>query len=74
MKKGSLGTVHWSGRDLGETVAEKQQIVKCKPTDFFVVGDIVKAACELDFGQSAVVLEVSLGTIMELAASSVSTR
>merc|ERR1712070_914546 len=63
VKKGSLGTlktpvsgsgcqmVEWSGRRLGHTAVNKDQIRKCEYTEFLQEGDIVKAAADLDYGE-----------------------
>jgi len=81
VKEGSLGTitsdtetgwlVSWSGRELGPTAVNVDQITKCSALDFIDHGDVVKAAYDLDYAglvvagddKGTTVKTGSLGTI-----------
>ena len=54
--------VEWLGRDLAETVVQKEQIQKCPPREFISVGDVVRATRDLVFEMNLVTAG-ALGTV-----------
>ena len=58
MKKGVLGKitkctnpyeVDWTPHTVGRSIVSLNQVVKCNPCEFLAVGDIVKAADDLQY-------------------------
>jgi hypothetical protein len=78
VKQGSLGVVRsllagkipvvsWSDPHsaLGDCSVESSQVIKCQPHEFVKVGDSVKAAYDLDYGEG-LVKQGSLGVVRSL--------
>ena len=63
--------VIWSGRSLGTTAVTVRQVRKCHDEEYLLEGDVVAAACDLDFGavghlpdwQGAIVAAGSIGIL-----------
>merc|ERR1712008_24770 len=66
---GDVFEVDWWGCQLGKTPVKKIHVLKCKETEYFVMDDVVKAACDLTYSSVAgddlgnVVKQGSLGRI-----------